>query len=309
MPNLRQLEYLVALADTLHFRRAAEKSNTTQPTISEQLRALEQRLGVQLVERSTTRVRLTAPGEEVVEVARRILKDTQLIRDIASASTKGLAGLLRIGLAPTLGPYLLPHVVPRLHKAEPGLKLYLREDPPARLFEALDEGRDDLIITPLPSGGVQQSMIELFDEPLFLTVAADHPLAQKDTIALADIAGEDVLSLGPGHQLHDVVAAVSAEAGANIRLDFEGTSLDMIREMVIMGLGISFMPGLYVASELLRDPDLKTCLLVDRPLSRTIVMVWRRNSGRDSQIHEIATYFKEGARALPQHGKIRPVAL
>ncbi|MDX2306681.1 MAG: LysR substrate-binding domain-containing protein [Hyphomicrobium sp.] len=299
MPNLRQLEYLVALADTLHFRRAAERSNTTQPTISEQLRALEQRLGVQLVERSTTKVMLTPVGRQVVDVARRIIKDTTVIRDIAAGASQGLAGLVRMGLAPTVGPYLLPHVVPKLHKAHPDLKLYVREDPPAKLFEALEDGRDDLIVTPLPTGNVPQAHVKLFDEPLFLTVGADHPLAARDEVQLADLANEDILTIGPGHQLHDAAAALSAEAGAKLRPEFEGSSLDMIREMIIMGLGVSFMPGLYVANELLRDPDLKCFVLRDRPVVRTVAMIWRRSSGREEQFKDLAKFFKDAARALP----------
>ncbi len=117
MPNLRQLEYLVAVADTRHFRRAAERTNTTQPTLSEQLKALEDRLGTQLVERSTSRVVLTATGAQVVEIARRMLRDAQEIRSITSVGDKGLSGLLRLALPPTIGPYLFKHAAPQLHNS------------------------------------------------------------------------------------------------------------------------------------------------------------------------------------------------
>ena len=137
MPNIRQLEYLLAIADTLHFRRAAERCNTTQPTLSEQLKALEQKLGVLLVERNRSRVVMSPVGLQIVEVARRVLVDVAEIRALADSGGRELTGLLRLGLPPTIGPYLLPHVLPALHKAHPDLKLYIRESPPSALPGAL----------------------------------------------------------------------------------------------------------------------------------------------------------------------------
>ena len=131
MPNLRQLEYLVAVADTLHFRRAAERTNTTQPTISEQLKALEDRLGTQLVERSRSRVMITPLGAQIVDVARRIQRDVAEIQGLASSGGRELAGLLRLGLPPPIGPYLLPHIMPKLHAAYPDLRLYIKEELPS----------------------------------------------------------------------------------------------------------------------------------------------------------------------------------
>lgn len=292
LPNLRQLEYLVAVAETRHFRRAAERTNTTQPTLSEQLKALEDRIGAQLVERSSSRVVLTSVGEQVVEIARRMLRDANEIRSIASSGGKDLKGLLRLGLPPTIGPYLLQYMVPSLHKTYPDLRLYVREDSPKSLPLSLETGVYDVIITPLPVRGADFETVQLFREPLFVTVAADHPLAHQSSIVRADLKGLDVLALGPSHQLHDAIQVLCKDVGARLRLDFEGTSLDMLREMVIMGMGITFMPGLYVRSELLRDPNVKTFELKDRSVYRTIGMVWRKSSSRHGVFSKLAEFFR-----------------
>jgi len=292
LPNLRQLEYLVAVADTLHFRRAAERTNTTQPTLSEQIKALEQRLGVQLLERTTSRVVVTSVGQQVVDIARRMLRDANEIRVLATSGGKELAGLLRLGLPPTIGPYLMQHAAPQLHKKYPDLKLYVREEIAQSLPRALEEGVYDIIITPLPIRGAEIASVSLFREPLFLTVAADHPLAQKKLVKLADIKGDDMLALGPGHQLHEAVVTLCEEAGARLRYDFEGTSLDMLREMVIMRLGITFMPGLYVSRELLTDPNVRTLEIKDRSVFRTIGMAWRKSSAHQETYLKLAGFFK-----------------
>lgn len=292
MPNLRQLEYLVAIADTLHFRRAAERANTTQPTLSEQLKALEDRLGARLVERSRSRVVLTPIGVQVVEIARRMLKDAGEIRALAASGGRELSGLLRLGLPPTIGPYLLPHVLPHLHKAYPGLKLYVREALPETLPQALEDGVLDVLITLLPVNRSECHCVELFREPLLLTVGSDHPLAASRVVDRPSLRDVDMLALGPGHQLHDVVQSLCNELGARMRYEFEGTSLDTLREMVVMGLGVTFLPGLYVQREIVRDPSLRTLELKGRSVYRTVGMVWRKRSALHPLYEELAVFFK-----------------
>jgi len=177
MPTLRQLEYLTALADTLHFRRAAERMHATQPTLSEQLQALERRLGIQLVERSRSKVLITAIGLEVVTIARRVLRDIRRIRDITGNNGYGLAGVIRLNLISSVGPYFLSRVVPELQARYPQLKLYAREELPHELFSELDDGVHDVIIAPSPvsENGLKQTVI--FDEPLYLTVPVSLPSA------------------------------------------------------------------------------------------------------------------------------------
>ena len=288
MPSLRQLEYLVALAETAHFRRAAERANTTQPTLSEQLKSLEERLGAQLVERSKSRVLLTPVGLQVVEVARRMLKDASEIRRLAASGGKGITGLLRLGLPPTIGPYLMQRAAPKLHRVYPGLRLYVREELPQHLPRALEDGVHDVIITPLPVRGADIETASLFREPLYLTVAADHPLARTPSVTLSDIRGLDVLTLGPGHQLHETAIDLCKATGARLRYDFEGTSLDTLREMVATGLGIAFLPGLYVRTVVARDSSVQTATIQGVNAYRTVGMAWRKSTARHSSFHQIA---------------------
>lgn len=293
MPSIRQLEYLVAIADTLHFRRAAERCNTTQPTLSEQLKALEDRLGAQLVERDRSRVVLTSVGTQAVAIARRILRDVEEMKSVSATGGRELAGLLRLGLPPTIGPYLLPHVLPELHARYPELRLFIRESLPSLLPGALEDGSLDVIITMLPLRQGDFETAQLFREPLILAVAADHPLASRGQIERRDLAGLDVLTLGPGHQLHDVVQSLCEEFGARLREDFAGTSLDTLREMVVMGLGVTFLPGLYVRREILNDPSLKLIEIKGRTTSRTVGMAWRKASAQQGSYAKLADFFQQ----------------
>jgi LysR family transcriptional regulator, hydrogen peroxide-inducible genes activator len=308
VPNLRQLEYLVALADTLHFRRAAERTNTTQPTLSEQLKALEERLGAQLVERGGSRVVITAVGEQVVEIARRMLRDAQEIRSIASGSN-GLAGLVRLAVPQTIGPYLFKHAAPLLQNTYPALQLNVREDIAQRLPRGLEEGQYDVIISPGPLRGAEIVTVPIFREPLVLTVSAKHPLAGASRVGLKELKGQHVLTLAQGHYLHESLQSLCAEAGATLRYDFEGTSLDMLREMVIMGLGITFMPGLYAARELVSDPQVHIIRLHDRSLHRTVLMGWRKSSARQEAFIDMADFFRRIARSIPEIGQLGTDAL
>lgn len=293
MPTLRQLEYLVTVAETRHFGRAAERVHVTQPTLSEQLRALEDRLGVQLVERSRSTVVVTPIGLEVVEIGRRMLRDAQRIRDLTGSVGHAIGGVIRLGLPSTIGPYLLPRIVPHLHARYPKLKLYVREDLPYALPHGLAEGLHDVIVAPLPIAHHGFREADLFQEPLYLTVPIDHDLAGRDRITSHDLAGLDLLALGPGHQLRDIVVNLAAEVGANLRFDYEGTSLDTLREMMATGLGVSVLPGLYVRSVVLHDPRFRTFTIADRDLKRTIGIFWRNTRGSQANFERLAALFRE----------------
>lgn len=307
MPNLRQLEYLVALADTQNFRRAAERTNTTQPTLSEQLKALEGRLGFQLVDRASTGTTLTPVGAKVVEIARRMLRDANEIRTLSSSQNNKLSGYLKLAVPSTIGPYLFKYAAPRLHSAYPQLRLHVREDFPSNLFRTLFESQDDLIIALSPSPSDDIVSVPLFREPLHLVMGADDPLAKSDTVSIADLKGRDLLTLGSAHKLHDDVLPVCEEAGAKLRFDFEGTSLDMLREMVIMGLGVTFMPGLYTNRELANDVDVTVRSLSDRKIYRTIYMGWRKATLRAGAYEKLVEFFKKLSREVPDMGCLEPI--
>jgi len=296
MPSLRQLEYLVAIARFRHFRRAAEHCGVSQPTLSAQFRVLEERLGVRLVERHHARVLLTQAGEEISAIARRVLEDVDEMRHIAASRKDGLAGMIRLGVARTVGPYLLPRMISDLHVSYPELKLYVRENFPVALPPALEEGRHDMLVVPLP---IPQSELEteaLFREPLYLAMPSDHALARRKRIDRRDLEGQEVLLLEDGNQLHEQVEGLCADVGARPLPDYEGTSLDTLREMVGMGMGLSFLPGMYVETSVRDDPAIRVAPLSGPPIFRTIGLVWRRSSSRRQQFHVLADHFRDAVR-------------
>ena len=298
MITLRQLGYLVAVAESGHFRRAADRMNVTQPTLSEQLRVLEGRLGVTLIERNRAGVMPTDIGEQVVARARAVLRDVQDIVDLAQAAGRGLRGTVRVGVLPTLGPYLLPSLVPSLHERYPDLELYVREDRADALRRGLDEGRYELILSSAPLDGDTVTVVELFDEPLVIVAAGDHRLAGAEAVDRRDLNGEKVLSLEPGHLLHEQVQAVCAEFGAELRTEYEGTSLDTLRQMVAMGMGLAFLPALYVRSEIRSSDEVALLRTVSAEPTRRIVMAWRRGTPRAVHFRELA----DGVRAIAAAG-------
>lgn len=293
MPTIRQLEYLVALAETRHFRKAAERVHVSQPTLSMQVKTLEQRLGAQLVERNRSMVVLTALGQQIAERARRVLREVRDIRELAKGHGSDLSGVVRLGVPPTIGPYLLPKVIPDLHDQHPELKLYVREDVPKALPLALEDGVFDVVLAPLPVPGKDLESWPLFREPLLLAMPSDDPLAGRGPVERSALMGRTILALESGHQLQEQVQAVCEQFGATISMEYEGTSLDAIRQMVALGMGMSFLPALYVHSELPKDARVHVSTLKARSIYRTIGMVHRRTSARTSAFRVLADLIRD----------------
>lgn len=293
--TLKQLRYLVAVDDLKHFRKAAEACHVSQPSLSVQIQNVEDVLGVQLVERGRSGVAFTPIGRDVVDRARRVLDEVQGLFDFASSSQRGMAGTLRLGAKPTLGPYLMPHVVQRLHRSYPDLNLYVRESAPKELEHELRRGVHDVILAQLPVFGSSLITHRLFREPLYVAVAADHPLAKHTEIDPLDLNGADVLSLTPQYHLHEQISHLCTEFNAQLLRDYEGTSLDAIRQMVGMGMGITFLPALYVQSEIRDGGDVVVKRLKGKPIYRSMGLVWRESAGNTAAFEQIATVIKEVA--------------
>lgn len=277
--TLRDLEYLVALAETRHFGRAAERCHVSQPTLSAQLKKLEDSLGVPLVERRPRKLALTTAGEAVVERARRMLRDADDIRALARAHQDPLSGQLKVGLIPTLGPYLLPRVAPRIARALPKLQLMLHEYQTARLVERTLAGELDLAILALPVDTKGLVTRSLFAEVFLVAMPQGHRLAAKKRIKSSDLSGEKLLLLEEGHCLRDQALDVCERAGTEEQ-DFRATSLETLRQMVAAGLGITLLPRL--AAE---GPFASARSLVVRPFAppspnRVIGAAWRRSTSR-----------------------------
>ncbi|SFI97336.1 hydrogen peroxide-inducible genes activator [Jannaschia pohangensis] len=301
MPTLQQFRYLVAVADTLHFRRAAESVHVTQPTLSAQLRELEGKLGVQLVERSRSGVTLTPVGAQVVARARVVLRDVADIAAVARGGADPLGGTIRVGIVGSLGGYFLPLIIPDLHSKFPKLKFYVREGTASDLLGRLRDGSLDALFFPVPLEAPDLHVEPLFHEPLLAVLPADHPLCTHEVLPRNALRGETVMTLEAGHRLHDTVAALAEETGALLSLDYAGTSLDTLRQMVATGLGLSILPALYVRSEVARE-----ALVVARPLSdpapgRDIGMIWRRTAGPGDAYSELAHAIRTTlSRAAPE---------
>jgi LysR family transcriptional regulator, hydrogen peroxide-inducible genes activator len=249
---------------------------------------LEEELGVQLVERSRARVVMTREGEEIAARARRILADVDEIVEIARRGGRPLGGTIRVGVVQSLGSYFLPLVIPDLHAAYPDLRLYVREGLAADVMGRLEEGSLDLLFLPLPVTGAELSVARLFREPLLAVAATDHAIATLDRVPRERLAGERILTLETGHRLHDQVRKICEETGAEISLDYAATSLDTIRQMVAMGLGISLLPALYVRSEV-RPNQLVTARPLEGPQPfRAVGMVWRARAARGAEYQELA---------------------
>ncbi|MDN3645933.1 hydrogen peroxide-inducible genes activator [Pontixanthobacter aestiaquae] len=297
MPTLRQLQYLVAIEDTEHFGRAADSVNVTQPTLSQQLKELELRLGTKLVERGRP-VRLTPIGREISSRARKVMRDMEEIRAIADRGQNGMAGTIRLGVSPTIGPYLMPHVVVRLHKDFPDLKLYIREGIPADQFAELRNGRLDMMLAPLPVLGSELHSEPLFREPLQLVGAPDHPLVSKPALTMEDFAGQPVLSLDRRHPSHQQAERICEEMGAELLRDYEGTSLDSLRQMAGSGLGLAILPELYLRSETGGEDMVRRFEIKGWSQQRSIAAIWREGAAFADSYAAIAEVVAAEAREI-----------
>jgi LysR family hydrogen peroxide-inducible transcriptional activator len=297
--NLRDLRYLVAVADHRHFGRAAEACFVSQPTLSTQLKKLERELGVELVERNPGHIMLTAAGEQVVARARVVLHEADDIVDIARRAQDPESGSLRIGLFPTLAPYLLPHVVPHLHARFPKLELLLVEEKTEVVHQRLREGDLDVGVLALPIHDEQLHTEVLFAEDFVLAVPIDHPLATTaGPVDTSVLDGEHVLLLEEGHCLREQALAVCQLAGADERSGFRATSLETLRQMVAAGVGITLLPELAVRPPVPPSPDVVLLRFHEPVPRRTIAMLWRRTSVYADLLPAVADVVRDAALPL-----------
>lgn len=294
-PSLRQFRALLAVADTGSFRRAADRVGIAQPSLSAQIQGLEQALGCVLVERGGRGATLTPDGREADRRAREILNAVAGLRDAVSG---GQGRSMRFGVSSTVGPYLLPRAVSELRRQGSDLRLNIREAPPRSLMRELSEGVHDLILTHLPVSGGDLEAEELFRERLLLILPREHPLATVPGIGREDLDGLEVLSLNASFQLHDQVTALCESFGARFQHDYEGSSLDALREMTALGMGVTFLPELYVRSEIRADSDVVAREIEGRTVTRSMGLAWRRASGRGEQIAAMADLLTETFRLL-----------
>lgn len=294
--TLRELEYLVALAKHLHFGRAAETCLVSQPTLSAQIRKLEDELGVALVERDSRGVILTSYGQETAERARQILLQVEQLKQSIHQSQNPEAGTLRLGVFPTLGPYLLPHVVPAARKRFPKLELLLIEEKSLELLSRLRDGEIDAAILALPVPDGQLRSEFLFEERFLLAVPNSHPFARRTSIAVGELASHDLMLLEDGHCLRDQALEVCRFAGATERSSFRATSLETLRQMVNAEVGVTLLPELATIQQGALSNGIHLLSFSDSNPSRQIAMCWRKSSAREALFLALAELFAKRAK-------------
>jgi len=292
LPTLRQLRFLAALADHLHFGHAAEACHVTQSTLSTGVKELEELLGAPLAERTKRSVLMTPLGEEVAARARVMLTEAQDIVDLAQAQSGTLRGTLRLGTIPTVGPFLFPRLLPRLRQDYPELRLYMREELTESLIAGLRAGRLDLILIALPFDTGDLEVEPLFEDGYQLASAPGQRIVSHTPITGPDLSGETLLLLERGHCLQRHALSAFPDAGARQDETFAATSLATLIAMVEEGLGITLLPQLAIDAGAARHAD-----LVLTPLAgacpRQVVLAWRRSSARAEDFRLLATLLKD----------------
>lgn len=296
MGSFRQFEYLIAIDDFRNFRRAADAVHISQPTLSQQLRALEARLGATLVERNETPVELTPIGREVVARARKIVLGVRDIEALARRARDTVAGTIRFGITPTLGPYLMPDIVAQMHRRFPDLRLYIREGIPDEQARELARGELDMLLSPLPVTGSGLHIEPLFREPLHIVAPPDHPVAQLKSVTREVLAGIGFLSMDRRHHMHRQFRSICNEMNAELLEDYEGTSLDSLRQMCGSGLGFAILPELYLRSEVGGEDMVTRLRPTDWSATRSIAAVWRNGAAYADSYRLIADTVADEAR-------------
>ncbi len=295
LPTLKQLQYLVALKDHGHFGRAAEACFVTQSTLSAGLRELETLIGVTLVERTRRVVRFTPLGEQIATKARVVLREAEELGDLARAAGRPLSGEMRLSVIPTIAPFLLPRILPRLRRDYPDLKLYLREEPSGPACEALHNGRTDCVLLALPYACGEVTVLKLFDDRLFLAFPEGEMPTDLAAVRPDEIDETRLLLLEDGHCLKEHALAACNRAELRAEATMLGTSLHTMVQMVDNGLGVTMLPKIALDAGILDHTR-----VVARPLDaaapvRTLALVWRRASPRERDFQLLGEVLKAAA--------------
>ena len=294
LPTIKQLQYLVALHEHGHFGRAAEASFVSQSTLSAGIRELESLLGVTLVERSRRVVRFTPLGEQVVAKAHRLLREAEELSDLVRASGKPLSGELRMSVIPTIAPFLLPRILPRLRKERPNLKLFLREETSDHAVESLHHGRADCVLLALPFATGEVEMAHIADDRLFIALPKDDPRDPPAVFSPEMIDEGRLLLLEDGHCLKEHALAACNRPELRASATMIGTSLHTLVQMVDNGLGMTMLPEMAIDAGILHETEVVARPLKARNASREIALIWRKNSPRGEEFRLLAEELRAG---------------
>jgi len=281
-PSIRQLECAVAVAQHLSFRKAAEACFITQPALSGQIKSLETNLGLQLFERDRRHVLVTPAGEELVARARVALAEVDQFLEAARAFHDPLAGTLRLGVIPTVAPYVLPAAVPAVRRKHKDLRLLLREERTSRLVELTRRGELELCLLALEADLADLETLPLYHDPFVFVAPEGHRLAVSDgAVRVRQLVGEEVLLLEDGHCLREQALSICQRSGARELGDFRATSLNTLTRMVSSGIGVTLLPAIALSAEVQSRDRLTVRPIEDSGARRTIGLAWRRSSPRE----------------------------
>ena len=292
LPSMRQLQYLVALADTRHFGRAAERCYITQSTLSAGIRDLESVLGIPIAERSNRRVLITPAGLEIAERAGALLRDAEEIVELARVGTAPMTGDMRLGVIPTIGPFLLPRVLPVLRARFPQLTVYLREEQTAPLLARVEAGDLDVGVIALPYDTGDLTMEVAFEDEFLFACHANHALAGAGEVPLDALEGEPLMLLEEGHCLRGHTLDVCRVGDPRARAQFEASSLHTLVQMVAAGIGVTLVPRLAVDTYITEGTGISLSPLAVRA-ARGIGLAWRRTSPRAEEFRVLAATLRE----------------
>lgn len=290
--NIRDLKYLVAVAETQHFGKAADMCFVSQPTLSMQLKKLEEELNVQLFERTSKKVIITDIGKELVEKARRVLAEIDELKQSAQMAQDPFSGQIRLGIIPTMGPYLLPRLLSKVHDQYPNLELVLYEDKTEVITDKLKRGELDAIILALPIDDDGFATESLFVEDFYAAVPKSHKLAKKKSLFIDDLKDENLLLLGEGHCFRDQALEACRFSGAHLKSGFQATSLETLKHMVAAGAGVTLFPKMMVDT-LPKNIDLVILPFSDPQPSRQVGMLWRESSPSATAANAIAALLQD----------------
>lgn len=296
LPTIRQLQYFLAVVELRHFGRAAERCHVTQSTLSAGIAELEALLQAQLLERTKRRVRVTPLGEDIAEKAREVLDGVADIAELARSAEAPLSGRFRMGVIPTIGPYVLPRVLARLRRAYPDLRLYLREAQTDPLIDQLRRGELEtaLIALPYDIGGLVH--LSLGPDSLWVVLPPGHALAPAKAVSPGDLVGEELLMLEDGHCLREHALAACHLQGVRVAGGFQSASLFTLVEMVANGLGVTFVPEIALTAGLLKGSTVEARPLAAGSPPRELALVWRESFRREGDLAALATLMR-GAMA------------
>jgi len=295
MPSLKQLKYLCAVAEHRHFSKAAEACHVTQSTLSAAVQELESQLGVVIFERSKKNVLITPLGEKLLHQARIILGDVEDFVSLAKSHDELLSGEIRLGVIPTIAPFLLPHLLADLRKRYQKLKLFLKEDLSSHLVQQLQQGDLDLIILAFPYALPEMDTLPLFKDEFLLCLPPGHALEKSKLVKQQQLRGEKLLLLEEGHCLRDHALEACKLESADTDLVYQGTSLHTLVQMVANGLGVTLLPAMSVEADVLGETHLMLKHFSNENVSREIGMAWRKSDPRREDYRMLAEFIIEHA--------------